>query len=47
MSQSERSHTVASRRDVGWIICSPPPGLLVFNTAVCIRHRTGRSVTEG
>ena len=51
-SPSERgADTAASRHDVGWIIRRP--GLLVFkhirnwSYAVCICHRTGRSVTKG
>ena len=49
-SPSERgADTVASRHDVGWIICPPAPACSYSSKsyAVCIRHRTGRSVTKG
>ena len=50
-SPSERgADTVASRHDVGWIICPPArvfKHIRNWSYAVCICHRTGRSVTKG
>ena len=50
-SPSERgADTVASRHDVGWIICPPArvfKHIRNWSYAVCICHRTGRPVTKG